>query len=454
MPLDLILTNARIIDVESGNIQANQSIGIAADRIKIVKAALDPDDFSDPVVVDLDGKYVMPGLWDMHVHLRGGDKLIRENESFLGLFLANGVTGIRDAGGDMTHAILTWRKDIGQKRLLGPQIFTAGPKFDGPDPSWPGSIEVENRSQIQAGLDSLKAMGGIDFIKVYDSKISRENYLAVLEEAEKRNFLTSGHMPHTVRLMEAVGSGLDAVEHLFPILQACSPEEERIVQDHLSGRKTSFFEALTRFSEHQAPALQSQVFAQLAERGTAVIPTLFVSQLVYRLDSEPHGHEPELMYIPPAIRETYRGREESARRRPPEINERMHKVLDQFMGMVAPLKQANVRILAGSDCGAYNSYVFPGFSLHDELALLVEAGLSPLEALQAATIEGARFMGREADFGSLAEGKMADMVVLSRNPLEDIQATRDIEAVIRQGVLHDRYTLDDLLKERENWLDK
>jgi hypothetical protein len=185
IPVDLILLNATIVDVENDSITENRYITIKGDSIFSVGWMLEKGDYDFKESIDLNGKFVMPGLWDNHVHFRGGTDLIAGNQDLLGLYPKFGVTTVRDAGGDITPAVMGWQEKIAQKKLVGPYIFTSGPKLDGPKPAWEGSIKIENEEDIEKALDSLQSIA-VDYVKIYDGSLSQENFYSIIEETEKR----------------------------------------------------------------------------------------------------------------------------------------------------------------------------------------------------------------------------------------------------------------------------
>ncbi len=225
---DLVLENGNVINIVTGAIE-KQSIYILDGRIAKITTVNKEETFKSEQIIDASNSYILPGYWDNHVHFRGGDSLIEANKEFLKLFIANGITTVRDAGGDLTPSVLEWRSQIETGDLVGPTIFTAGPKIDGPNASWAGSIPVVSNTDVVKALDALQRLK-VDFVKIYDSQISGEAYLQVITEATKRGMITSGHMPFTVELKETVEAGLGAVEHLYYVLKGCSSEEKEITQ--------------------------------------------------------------------------------------------------------------------------------------------------------------------------------------------------------------------------------
>ena len=219
---DLIITNANVVDVASGKVLPDRSLVINDGIILEIADTEAADQYEADTTLDAQGRYVIPGLWDNHIHLRGGEALAEENRNLLPLYIANGVTTVRDAGGDLYPAIRQWRDQIKAGKLIGPRIISAGPKLDGPNATWEGSIEVATVAEVPAALDSLQQLG-VDFVKIYDSTISGDVFLAIVKEAEARGMLVAGHMPFTVSLGEAIGSGLDITEHLYYAFKSGSP---------------------------------------------------------------------------------------------------------------------------------------------------------------------------------------------------------------------------------------
>jgi imidazolonepropionase-like amidohydrolase len=442
--LDIIIEETTVIDVQSGTLLENQYIGIRNDTIIFMGNAARIRGYLARQNVNGRGKYVIPGLWDMHVHFRGGEALIEENKNLLPLFVANGITGVREAGGDMTSAIFQWREQISAGQLAGPVIFTSGPKLDGPGGTWAGSIPVSTKAEVIQGVDSLENMG-VDFIKIYDSRISREAYLWIIEEATKRGITTSGHMPFTVMLEEATKAGIGSIEHLYYILKGASAEEYAVTQDNING-KAGFWGSMDRLIATYDENTAQKTFASLKENNVYVVPTMHIGNTLSYLDRDNHEQDEYLQYIGPGIIKTYEGRVRGAMRASPAAVERRHALNSTFRGLVPRLSEAGVTLLAGSDTGASNSYVYQGISLHQELAALVEAGLSPLEALKAATINGARFLKVDDYYGTVETGKSGDLLILDANPLEDISNTQKINTLILDTKVYSKSDLAAMLQ--------
>jgi imidazolonepropionase-like amidohydrolase len=431
----MAITGISVVDVTKGEILENQSVLIQNGTIERM-VSNEGQAVTADVIIDGSGKYLIPGLWDMHVHFRGGDSLISENKHLLNLFLANGITGVRDAGGDITPAVIDWQDAIAKGDLKGPRIFTSGPKLDGPDAAWAGSLELESPEEVPAAFDSLESIP-VDFVKLYDGSISREVYLSAIAEAEKRGLPVTGHMPFTVKFREAVKEGLDATEHMYYVLKGTSSQEDEITEEIIQRKDTEdplgFWEVLPRILSSYDSAIARETYTLMKEHKTAVVPTLHIGEVLAYMTEVDHTQDEYLDYLGPGIIKTYDRRFNAAQNSSEEAKQERRDLQDKFVELAGEMNKAGVTILAGSDSGPFNSFTYPGLSLHKELQALVEAGLSPAEALRSATINGAAFFNLEKEYGQVKEGFAADLVLLDSNPLEDIRNTQDIHAVIWQG---------------------
>ncbi len=440
---DLVIQNGTIIDLDTGA-GTEQDIFITKGRIKKILPSTAGFSFEATQSIDATGKYILPGFWDNHTHFRGGDSLIEANKNFLKLFIANGITTVRDAGGDLTASVMNWKAQIAAEKLIGPTIFTSGPKIDGPNGTWAGSLEVENEADITKALDSLQAIP-VDFVKLYDSKISGEAYLKTISEAENRNLITSGHMPFTVELDETIGAGIDAIEHLYYIMKGCSAEESQITQQ-LVDKKIGFWDAMPALMSTYQDSTAQKTFTDLKENNVFVVPTLHIGKVLSYLDEVDHTQDDYLKYISPGLEKTYEGRIQRALNAS-EKAKQDRKDLDTFFGrLTKSLNDAGVGLLAGSDSGAYNSYTYPGISLHKELKEMVANGIPPLDALRASAYNGSKFLKKDADYGSVTVGKVSDLVVLDANPMENIEHTQKINTVIKGNQTFSKQQLEALLE--------
>jgi imidazolonepropionase-like amidohydrolase len=445
----LVITNASIVDLANSAIIRNQLIAIEGNTIKAVDNTKMAAKYKADRYIDAHGKYVMPGLWDMHIHLRGGAATIQANKNFLPLFLAYGITTVRECGGDMTPSVMEWKKETAAGTLPGPRIFTSGPKLDGPKPTWAGSIEVETPAQISKALDSLQKIK-VDFVKIYESKISRDAYLEAVSQAHARGLKTTGHMPYTVEMKEAVDRGMNGSEHLYYVFKGCSSKEDSITavireREH-TAHPIGLFGALPGLLATYDEAKAAQFFKYLAQKNFTITPTLFVSKTLAEIKETDHTKDSLLAYIDPKIQDTYRGRVASAKRASDESTAFTKKYEAKVASMVPQMYDAGINIIAGSDCGASNSYVYPGKSLHEEIKLLFESGLTSTQALTTATINGPKFFGLSKFYGSLQPGKCSDLIILDGDPIKKIDAIDHIITVVANGKVYTKSDLNNLLK--------
>jgi imidazolonepropionase-like amidohydrolase len=441
-PAPLVLLHATVIDPGSASVERDRAVVINGNHIAAVAAAAN---FAVPAharVVDATGLYMIPGLWDMHVHSAFGDWFPGGKDIILPLFVANGVTGVRDMGGDLP-VLTVWRAAIEKGELLGPRMVVAGPMLDGylPDGKtfrFPSSVLVTTVTDAVEAVDSLKRQH-VDFIKV-QSLIPHDAYLAAATEAHKQGLPFVGHVPDQVRIGEAVAVGQKSIEHMMGSAAGCSSVEERVIQGQVGTQQ---------LLDSRDPAKCDKMIALLAKTQTWQVPTLVWERGGELLDQLDWQHQPLDRYVPAAWRDvTWRRFKEQIT---PDLQKdplalRQRAVREEF-AMVGAMHRAGVPFLAGTDA-APGIYIMPGFSLHDELADFVEAGFSPMEALATATSNAARFLDRD-DIGSVKPDKLADVVLLEANPLDDIHNTRRIRAVVVNGKLLDRSALDGVLSQVE-----
>src|ERR1700733_770994 len=227
----IAITHVTVINPGTSSVQANRTVVITGDHIAAVSDAAKAQPPKDARVIDATGQYLIPGLWDMHVHSAFGDWFPGGRDIILPLYVANGVTGVRDMGGDVP-VLFAWRKDIANGHIIGPRMIISGPMLDGYLPNgklrFPSSIPVTTPAQAIAAVDSLKKQG-VDFIKV-QSEISLEAYRAAAAEAHKQGLPIVGHVPDKVRMKEVVQAGQMSVEHLMGIFEGCSTEEDKFIQ--------------------------------------------------------------------------------------------------------------------------------------------------------------------------------------------------------------------------------
>lgn len=443
-PKVLVLTHITVIDATGEAARPDMTVVINGNRITEVGESERIRVPRDAQVVVATGKFLIPGLWDMHVH--------PPDEPFLPLFIANGVTGIRIMWGFPKHH--EWRKQIEAGRLLGPHMLIASAIIDGPKPFWSGSIAVSSQAEARQAVVKAK-QDGADFVKVY-TFLPREEYFAIADEAKKQGIPFEGHVPMAVSAEEASNAGQKSFEHLLGILQACSTRNDELNKaaqaDLAEATDKRQFEGpgvhalRPEMLDTYSPDKASALFALLKKNGTWQTPTLTVLHMLTSINDPSFTSDPRLRYVPVRERESWN---------PATVSEKAvsnniafgKKDFEMDLQVVGAMQKAGVGILAGTDTG--NPYCISGFSLHDELDLLVRAGLTPMQALQSATLNPARFLGKEDDFGTVTRGKMADLVLLDANPLEDIANTNKIAAVVYEGKLFPKAALDEMLSNVE-----
>jgi len=443
--VDLTITGGTLIDVETGELQEGKTIIVQADSIFAVINNSEADQYAATVTMDAHGKFIIPGLWDMHVHFGGGDSLIQENKNLLPLYVANGITTVRDAAADISPSVLQWREEIAHGKLFGPTIFTSGPKLEGYQSMWIGDIEISTVEEMNHAIDSLQKMN-VDFIKITDNTLKPDLYLEILREAKKRGIKTSSHIPASLLLEQVSEAGLGTVEHGSYLLKASSTHEKDLTEKIAAG-KITYREALPEILATLSEEKALNTFSLLAKNGTAVVPTLNISYTTAYLDQQDHSNDGYQKYIGKGLLKTYNWRVERAANDNEKAIALRHESYEKTKTLLPWVQKSGMKIIAGTDAGYLNSFVYPGIALHQELQLFVEAGLTPLQALQSATINGPWFFGKLNKYGSLQAGKFADMLVLDENPLKDIKATQKISAVLLKGKLLDRKNLDSLLVE-------
>jgi hypothetical protein len=403
----IAITNVTVIDVVSGARQPAVTVLTKGGDISGIGRRIS----APPGVrrVDGTGKFLIPGLWDMHAHHQAS------GVESLDLFLANGVVGTRDMGSDVDF-ILPLRERIRRGELSGPEIVAAGPILDNAPPNWPFRRRVTNDREAREAVRDLKKRG-VDFIKVHNHT-PRESFFAIADEAPKVGLPFAGHIPLSVTVPEGAASGLKSIEHLSEsrLFRECTGQP----QPYTAERCRPVFDTLAARHVWQTPTLS--FFRALPE--------------VFSGKPLPHGEyaSDTLLHLTEANRQGSNVSEEGL-----SFFRSMAKVSLTVIRDMLP--RGNV-FLAGCD-GAV-----PGFCLHDEMQLLIEAGLSPLQALQAATINPARFLHRDERQGTIEVGKRADIVLLDADPLVNISNTQRIAAVVARGRLLTKPDIDRIVAAR------
>lgn len=392
---NLVIKEVNIIPMTDEKVVKNRSIYIKQGKIEAIDSFESLSFPKETKVIEAGGMYLLPGFSDMHVHL-----MYEEVKEELSLYLAKGITRVRNMFG------LPWHLEVQQllreDKLLGPEIFTTGPLLDGPGGFWPNSVILEDKEQAIEAVKDVKQKG-YQAVKVYD-RLNKEVFEQIMLSAKELNLPVVGHIPWEVGIEESYNAGLFSNEHFTGY--------------HFDSEK-----------------LQDQIDLTL-EKGIWNCPTLVVLKNYEYLDQFKKGKDPEeLKYVPHEIRKWWKDFEPF-----PLGYEEKKELLNK-------LYQNGGKIVSGTDTG--NPYVIPGFSLHDEFQFMHEAGLTAYEVLMTSTVNAAKMMGDEEIRGTIEEGKIADLVLLAKNPLEDIKHSREIEGVVRNGMWLSKNTLDDFLRDIE-----
>jgi imidazolonepropionase-like amidohydrolase len=434
------IVHVNIIDATGSPTQKNMTVIIQGSHIAHIGKANRVKVPKDAKVLDAQGKFLIPGLWDMHVHTSFGDWIPGGKEVSLPLFVANGITGVRDMGSEL-DTVLQWRSQTAAGTLLGPRMIVAGPMLDGPKSRFPSSVSIATPDEGRKAVDDLKARG-VDFIKV-QSFIPRDPYFAVVDEAKKQDMVLVGHVPDAIRASEASNSGQKSIEHLTGIFEGCARAQDE--DKYLSGEIKKLPKT---YLETYDAAKCKQLIALMARNHTWLVPTLVWERGQWLIDDIDTSRDPLRKYAPASWQQKSwpsftKGILADLDTDPVAYR---RQFVEQEFKIVGAMHKAGVRLLAGTDTAAAVD-VLPGSSLHTELEYFVRAGLTPMQALQTATLNPAQFLGLQSEIGTVQEGKLASLVLLDADPLQDIRNTRKIAAVVLNGRMLTRADLDALLQQ-------
>ena len=446
----IAITRVTVIDMATGERRPLQTVIVRGSRIIEAGATSEvPVVPRGALVIDGRGKFLIPGLWDMHVHTAE-----RAGTAFP-LLLAHGVTGVRDMHLALTSATaraVALRDDVTTNRMLGPRMVV-GTIVAGPDGARtePTLLTAATPEEGRAVVRAEKAQRA-DFVKVR-GMLGRATYFAILDEAKRVGIPVDGHVSFSLGAGEASDSGQRSIDHLEDggVLAGCTASDSLLRAEILAAqaapmspqRRSKVIAVFRRMSDAIDENSCMALGRRLARNGTAFTPTLTVERLVLNKFDVPPLGEDERPYVPRAMQQWLNRSLGSLQRDTGAVWQRHFK---QQLKIVPIMQRAGVTLLAGTDLGP-QGYLTPGFSLHQELGLLVQAGLTPLQALQAATINPARALRATDSLGTVSAGKLADLVLLDADPTIDVANARRVRAVVANGRLLDREALDAMLRE-------
>jgi imidazolonepropionase-like amidohydrolase len=416
----LVFTHVTVIDATGAPAMPDMTVVVTGGRITQIGGSGAVNIPRGARVVNATGKYLIPGLWDMHVHLSW------TKATALPVLIANGVTSVRDLGGRLGE-LDDWRTKINAGLLTGPRILRAGPILNGQKFNTYQMVSG-NAEETRGVVRALKEVG-VDFLKTH-RRMPRESYFALIDEAKKQGLSLVGHIPMTVSPEEASDAGQVTLEHTETLFEGTFAAA-------LKGRKLP--DAIRQFRAEEGEKL----FARFVKNRTVVDPTLVAFRSYVEGVDPATPPDPRSRYVALSLRKEW---EKTFKPVSPEDLAGLKATLAELREVVRQMNRAGVTLVAGSDIAGPR---VPGFGLHDELILLVESGLTPMQALQAATLTPARVLNKATDLGSIEVGKVADLILLDANPLDDIRHTQRIRAVVVNGKLLDRAALDRLLAEAE-----
>lgn len=416
----LVITHVAVIDTRAGKLLEDRDVVILDDRIISVEPSGSAHAPPGSGLLDGHGKFLIPGLWDCHVHLS------LTTESALPLLVATGVTDVRDMGGRLTQ-IDDWRSRIAAGVLVGPHITRVGPMLNGKSFN-PYQMAVGGPEATRGAVRTLQFIG-VDAIKVH-RRLPRDSYFAAMEEAKKAGIPLVGHVPMEVTPAEASDAGQATIEHTQTLFEGTF--SSKLKEEELP-------EAIRRWLASEEP---DGLFAKFVKNGTWVTPTLEGYLEMANLSKPGVPPDPRYRYVALSQRKAF----EKLQQAQPALTKGLRHLYEALVEATARMHRDGVMMLAGTDAAGPR---LVGFSLHQELAEMVKIGMTPAEALRTATLNPAKALGKTADFGTVEAGRVADLVMLEGNPLERIENTGRISAVVLGGKVYQRPQLDQLLAHAE-----
>lgn len=427
--VDHVFEGVHVIPMGEETVLRDQDVFIQGDRIKRIHPSGEQSLPEGANVIAGRGAYLMPGLAEMHAHVPGEDQALQLRKDILFLYLSNGVTLARGMLGEAWH--LDLRDGLSDGEFLGPRLITSGPSLNGNSVESPEQGAQMVRDQAEAGYDFLKIHPGL----------SRAEFDAIAEAADETGIRFAGHVPEDVGIDRALEAGYASIDHLDRYPRALVDE------DTLASVDPGFFDY--RLAPHADPDALDTIAERTREAGVWNVPTETLMHNLLLMDPEQAERQrPELRYLPEEMVDSWKQWAANTQGSEDYDREAAEAFVALRKDLIKALHEAEAGLLLGSD--APQVFNVPGFSIHHEIAIMAAAGLSPYEVLRTGTVNPARFFGQEDDFGQVAAGMRAELVLLRGNPLDDLEHLRDPRGVMVHGRWLDQETLARKLREIEN----
>ncbi len=437
-----IITDVTVIDATGAPAKPHQSVLVRNGRIAAIGAKVSAP--KSATRIDGAGKFLIPGLWDMHTHVAGISADPKWGKNLLPIYLAHGIVGIRDMAGDV-DALLAWKREQAEGKLIGPRMILSGPFLDGSAKGYgfpTDVIEVTTPDAARTKARELKQRG-VDFIKV-GSQLTPEVFNAIADECKTQHIPFVGHVPDSVKVEDASAAGMRSMEHMYGMLWAVSGNAAELEKRANEAREKKDRDALAKIQDELEASFSAEKAAGTAalfkQHGTWLVPTLGWTLNASTMDKVEASGMTSL--LPKKLQADWEPEKARKLFSPRGIAFYSRKIKND-MRLLQVMYDLGVPVLAGSD--SLDPYVFPGDSLWKELAALHRAGLTPMQALQTASINAARFMDKQKDFGTIEKGKVADLVLLDSDPLADLSKRPLISGVMQAGKYYSRAELQKLV---------
>ena len=447
------IENVNVIDPLEG-LKKGVNVVVKGNKIhrigKVGELKLSPKN----LIIEGTDKYLIPGLWDSHVHFYFDQQLALHMPE---LFLSNGITSVRDTGGAF-HYMDSIRQNALMHPKTHPRVKIAGPLIDGNFNVYNGSVlpelSIRTRDVRESIAETEKLVAkGVDFLKAYEM-LSPEQFEAIAAIAAREKLRLAGHVPLSMEITHAISLGLNSLEHIKNLeLEAVKNSDSMLLvrrnmlqnKSLLSGRqlRANIHRAQKQFAvDHISPDAYQNILDTIKKYDSYQVPTLSIYKVpIYKIFREPFWRK-SFELLPKTSRDQWEKNVASSNQ---EINPQQKKFSDWIQKTTGAMAEAEIPLMAGTDTPL--GYLTPGFSLHYELELMVESGLTELQALATATLQPAKYFRMEDSLGLVKKDYIADLILLNKNPLEDIARTKDIFAVIKDGNFIDKARLDQIQKE-------